>query len=257
MLATGGIPGRGKYGDALDRCVSYLTAADDESGYLANPTPGVNSSMYSHGYAAAFLAEAFHAAMNERLRATLERAVKLLVAAQSPEGGWRYVPRREAGADVSVTACQLVALAAAERAGIEVPDETIASAVRYINSCQNADGGFRYLAAGGSSGVPRSAAALAALEAAGRSMREDLEKARAYLRARREYFKDARSSHFAYAAYYAVQAMCRKSNPSAPEWKDLLREVLVASQQPDGSWSDSRGPAYGTAVGCFVLAYRE
>jgi len=69
-------------------------------------------------------------------------------------------------ADISVTACQLNALLAAKAAGLEVNPNIVAKAIEYVRSCQNPDGGFSYMArqqGGGSSGWPRSAAAVAVL----------------------------------------------------------------------------------------------
>ena len=49
-----------------------------------------------------------------------------------------------------------------------MPTDTIERAVAYVKRCQNADGGFRYVAATvGESAFPRSAAAIVALYSAG------------------------------------------------------------------------------------------
>ena len=48
------------------------------------------------------------------LRATLKRAVDLIVASQNSKGGWRYYPE-STDADISVTICQIMALRGAQR----------------------------------------------------------------------------------------------------------------------------------------------
>lgn len=257
FLAAGSAPGRGNYGAALRRAVDYLQGHVQPTGYLH--VRSAASTMYGHGYATAFLAAAYRAAMDEALRTTIASAVELLVDSQSDEGGWRYVPKTGAGADVSVTSCQLLALTAAKEAGIEVPDETIDRAVAYLTDCQNEDGGFRYLRRGGASGLPRSAAALAALEASGRTMRDILARGREYLNSHRETSGDAwQKAHFYYAVYFSVQAMGRASNEGWENWRERLTEAVLASRRDDGSWQDENvGPAYATAVACYVLNYPE
>ena len=53
-------------------------------------------------------------ALIDRLAASIE----LIIAAQNPEGGWRYTPQPR-DADVSVTVCQVMALRAAHKAAAE------------------------------------------------------------------------------------------------------------------------------------------
>ena len=69
--------------------------------------------------------------------------MKLIVGSQNKEGGWRYLPK-VGDADLSVTVTQLMALAAARDAGVDVPKETIDRAIDYVKKSQNGDGGFRY-----------------------------------------------------------------------------------------------------------------
>ena len=92
--------------------------------------------------------------------------MKLIVKSQNKEGGWRYLPK-PGDADLSVTVTQLMALAAARDAGVDVPKEAIDRAIDYVKKSQNSDGGFRYLLQGGTSGFARSAAAVTALYRAG------------------------------------------------------------------------------------------
>jgi len=85
---------------------------------------------------------------------------------QNAEGGWRYQPGSK-DANLSVTVPQTVALCAAKRAGIAVPQATIDKAVAYIKSCEVKDGGFSYQAKGGGANFARSAAGIYALQLTG------------------------------------------------------------------------------------------
>ena len=107
------------------------------------------------------------AAPRPEVREKMAKAVELIVKSQNRDGGWRYQPK-PLDADLSVTVTQLSALLAARDGGINVPEATIRQAVAYVKKSQNADGGFRYLIQGGTSGFARSAAAVAVLfQAAG------------------------------------------------------------------------------------------
>ena len=165
MMSGGSTPGRGPYGGPVNRCVDYLLANAQPSGFIAGPDAS-HGPMYGHGFATMFLAECYGMSPRPELREKLAKAVKLIVNSQNKDGGWRYQPVR-ADADISVTVCQIMALRAARNAGLFVPNETIDRAIDYVKRSQNADGGFMYMIQGGESAFPRSAAAVAALYSAG------------------------------------------------------------------------------------------
>jgi len=169
LLADGNLPGRGARGEAVQRALQFVLANTNEAGLLAADTS--HGPMYGHGYATLFLGEVYGSAAagvdTAKVRATLIRAVRLIVDCQNDEGGWRYHPQPY-DADLSVTITQIMALRSARNAGISVPKETIDRAVSYVRRCQNPeDGGFRYMLRGGGSAYARSAAGVASLQYAG------------------------------------------------------------------------------------------
>ncbi|HKB06425.1 MAG TPA: prenyltransferase/squalene oxidase repeat-containing protein, partial [Gemmataceae bacterium] len=158
LMAGGHLPGRGAYGDSVLRALQFVLGKEQKSppGFLNNAVGGPmtfrQGPMYSHGFATLFLAEVYgmvpDRALQDRLKATIERAVQLIVNCQNSEGGWRYEPEKQ-HADSSVTICQIMALRAARNVGFFVPKETADKCVKYIRSCQTADGGFSYFAGQG------------------------------------------------------------------------------------------------------------
>jgi len=118
--------------------------------------------MYGHALALSLLSETYGMVRHESLREVVSSGVRLTIKAQHVEGGWQYAPKPQ-DADVSVTACQLMAQNAARDAGFAVPEEVLGKSVEYLAACQNEDGSFRYMLTGGdsSSTFPRSAAAVA------------------------------------------------------------------------------------------------
>lgn len=252
-LADGSTPGRGNYGENVDRVTGYLLDNAQANGLLSVEGAVSRGPMYEHGFATLFLAEVYGMSLRDDLRDKLSRAVDLIVRTQNAEGGWRYQPRRE-DADISVTICQVMALRAARNAGLAVPNETIGRCIDYVKRCQNADGGFRYQATPGDSAFPRSAAGVVALYSAGVYEGAELERGLAYLdQFRPRAGNTGQDNYYFYGHYYAVQAMWQAGGDKWHQWYPAVREELLKRQQPDGSWTDPVGYEYGTAMACIIL----
>ncbi len=181
FMAAGSTPGRGPYGQNVDRSVDFILANTQESGFINVSSASSHGPMYGHGFATLFLAESYGMTMRSDIREKLTKAVNLIVNTQNSEGGWRYQPQRR-DADISVTICQIMALRAARNAGLYVPRETIDRCTEYVKRSQNADGGFMYmLQGGGQSAFPRSAAGVVALYSAGIYDSPEIKKGLEYL----------------------------------------------------------------------------
>lgn len=254
FMADGHLPGRGEYGDEVQRGLEFVLKSINESGLVAADTS--HGPMYGHGFATLFLGEIYGMGHDDaRVRDALVRAVQLIINSQNNEGGWRYNPV-PFDADVSVTICQIMALRSARNAGIRVPVETIDRAVEYVRQCQNADGGFRYMLSQGGVAWPRTAAGVASLYYAGIYEDEAITRGLDFLirtampgeSGRRE------SAHYYYGHYYAVQAMYLAGGDYWSRWWPAVREDLIERQQGDGGWSDPyAGGAYATAMSLIVL----
>ncbi|MEO6812146.1 MAG: prenyltransferase/squalene oxidase repeat-containing protein, partial [Isosphaeraceae bacterium] len=94
FMASGSSPGRGPYGASIDRALQFVMDCTGPSGFISAPTSGTHGPMYSHGFGALFLAEAYGMTHRAEVRETLERAVRLIIDTQNGEGGWRYQPVR-------------------------------------------------------------------------------------------------------------------------------------------------------------------
>lgn len=256
FLASGSTPGRGTYGDNLNRATDFVISCARPSGYLVEQdSQYYHGPMYGHGFATLFLAEVYGMDPREEVRDVLERAVRLIVASQNDDGGWRYTPEsREA--DLSVTVCQAMALRAARNAGIAVPKETIDRCIEYIEQSQNADGGFRYrLLEAAESKFPRSAAALVALYTSGVHEGPAIERGLDYLM---EFVPgDAQSrnqEYYFYGQYYAAQAVWHADGDQWRIWYPQARDELIELQLREGRWSDPWiGDEYATAMALIVL----
>jgi hypothetical protein len=254
MMSEGSTPGRGPYGAQVNRCVDYLLASAQPSGFISGPDSS-HGPMYGHGFATMFLAECYGMSPRRELRDKLSKAVKIIVNSQNKQGGWRYQPVR-GDADISVTVCQVMALRAARNAGLYVPNETIDRSIDYVKRSQNADGGFMYmLSNAGESDFPRSAAAVVALYSAGIYKGPEIAKGLDYL----IHFMPAegvtrREMYFFYGHYYAVQALWQAGGERFGRWYTAVAGELISRQREDGSWQAAQeGNTCATAMACIVL----
>lgn len=251
FMAGGYQPGRGRYGENVTRAVRYIINQEDRvanPGFLNAPRAAFHGPMYGHGFATLFLAEVYgminETGLRAELRATLGRAVGLIIRAQNNEGGWRYQPRPH-DADLSVTICQIMALRAARNAGIAVPKSVADKCTDYVKRCQDNSGGFRYQPFAGGPGFARTAAGVVALNSAGIYDGDSVNKGLDYLMKFRPgagggpqgFLGGAEMQmHYFYGHYYAVQAMWLRGENYWRQWFPAIRDELLTSRRPDGSW---------------------
>jgi hypothetical protein len=263
FMSDGNMPGRGRYGEQVEKGLTFVLENAQETGLLAGDDVS-HGPMYGHGFATLFLGEVYgmtkgggDVERSRRLHDVLVRACRLIVESQNDEGGWRYNPT-PVDADISVTICQIMALRAARNAGIEVPKSTIDRAVEYVRQCQSDDGGFRYQLGRGGSAWPRSAAGVASLFYAGVYEGDEIDKGLEYLRTTALPGGGGRgarggASHYFYGHYYAAQAMFLAGGEHWDEWWPAIRDELMGDQAPTGAWSDVYGEAYATSMALIVL----
>ena len=150
FLAGGHVPGRGKWGNQVSRALDNILSHVGDDGYITSGGT-FGTRMYSHAFAALFLAEVYGMTPRTDVRARLQRVMDFTVRCQNSQGGWRYLPF-DMFSDISVTVCQIMALRAARNVGIRVPQENIDRAVSYVLKSAVTDpyegekyGGFVYI----------------------------------------------------------------------------------------------------------------
>ncbi len=252
FLATGNLPGEGEYGQVVQRGTDFLLKCVRPDGYIAAADGGHN--MYGHGIATLALGEIYGMTNDESVRPHLEKAVKLIIGAQSKEGGWRYNPR-PGDADVSVSVLQVVALRVAKNSGIDVPEATLDNAVKYIRACHHDSGGFTYQAKGGNPGAARTAAAVYALQVCG-FYEDPMVKAGSdyYLKS---YTKDRQ--YFTYGLNYAAPVHYMVGGETWRDYYGQMKALIGKSVKSQGAvfYWDPVGPGgdvYATAINVAALA---
>ncbi len=270
FLAGGHLPGRGQYGDNVERALDFVLSCVQEDGYITYS----GTRMYSHAFATLFLAEIYGMTHREDVRLKLQKSVDFIVKSQNSEGGWRYVPlARES--DMSIVVCQVLALRAARNIGIRVPKSTIDRAANYVvesavtssssggfshPAYQNEVGTFHYQKESHSrSSFPLTAAGVTALHGLGIYSDELIRKGIDYLNVEIDPFNRRWGSRghyfFWYGHYYGVQAMYTQGGRDWQNYFTRLRTFLIDTQQSDGSWRNSEGPgaAFSTATAVLIL----
>ena len=272
FMAGGHQPNRGLYGKIVTDALRFILSQDRDKrypGFLHNPQATPHGPMYGHGFATLFLAEVCGMVADKDLakevNETLRRAVRLILDSQNEQGGWRYnpVPR---DADISVTICQIMALRAARNAGVAVPENKVTRCVEYVKRCQDKiEGWFRYMREGGGGGgsqaFARTAAGVVALYSAGVYKGPEITMGLRFLEKNRPgvgFFGRPDipirpDMHYFYGHYYAVQAMYVAGGRYWQNWYPAIRDELLASQRPDGSWQDQICSHYATAMACLIL----
>lgn len=185
----------------------------------------------------------------------LELAVRLAVSSQkkNPTKGWRYSPN-DGSADTSVVGAVLMGLLAARNAGIDVPDQSIDDALKYMKSMTSAesgDVGYSGLGGLGESGARTSIACLV-FSIGKRKSWGELEGTRKYLA---DHLESSNQNWPYYERYYKAQALFQADYESWQKWNRNTVQELRMMQNDDGQIGKSgHGPAYSTSMSLLALA---
>ncbi|HLU49051.1 MAG TPA: prenyltransferase/squalene oxidase repeat-containing protein, partial [Planctomycetota bacterium] len=248
--------------EIVEKALSYVISRTSPTGFITDN----GSRMYSHAFAALFLAEAYGMGYDQggRLQDALRRSIRMIETSQNPDGGWRYRPQA-IDADMSITVCQVMALRAARNAGVGVSKEVIDKAVQYVRrSFLPGVGAFMYQIGSDFRSVPSrysfalTAAGVTTLYGAGEyNAVRIINPAIRYLWVNRPHVSEARD-HFDYyyGQYYAVQALFQKGGEDWRRWyEDYIKPDLLKLQESDGSWNDLVGSRYATAMATIILQF--
>ncbi len=287
FMADGHLPGRGKYGQNVEKALNFVVTHAKPSGLL-NMADG-HRDMYNHGLSTFVLGQAYGMSADNRIGGVLERALKLIANTQCKDGGWDYVASpQENGHDLSLAVMQAKALRSAMDSGLEVPPDVVKLAIKDVREHYSSRGGpqqndteqhggpgqFTYSKGGGGPTVAMAAAGVVCLQEFGQYDDWRIAKNMEIISATVQQLKpnlnhDGRPGipGGAYALYYVAQAMYQVGGEPWKTNYPLLRDHLISCQmhsagdvRQDGCWHDTQftggaqGDLYATSVACFVLA---
>jgi len=245
FLSRGDDPEFGPFSKSLSRAVDQiLRQQNKDTGYIG-------SSMYNHGFATLALAEYYGVTNHSDIGPALKKATNLIVSAQktNPKGAWRYSPESK-DADTTITGAQLVALFASKNAGMQVPDEAIAKAKKFLIECQDEKGGFGYTGNSGAN-LPRTAIGSLILALDKDTESKEFKASVEYLR---ENARFGDQGHKFYSLYYTSQAMFRASPEDWDKWNLANVRQLQATQAENGSWNSNYGSTFATSAALLSMA---
>jgi hypothetical protein len=164
FLSKGHLPGQGKYGEVINKCIGFVLAIAEENGMTGVLSGGGGQQMYSQGICTLFLTEVSGMVDSERqkkLNEVLPKAVQVILTSEN-NGGWTYAPggvgdtelgkkvwydpsKHAGGTDLSISGWQLMSLRGARLNGAQIPPGAIEAAVKYVHAHNDpGEGTFGY-----------------------------------------------------------------------------------------------------------------
>lgn len=260
FLAAGHTHKAGPYRKQIEAGLRFLTqigvsvpAGYDLRGVLNKRDDDVepNYAYYVQGAATLVLCEAYGMTRDRALKAPAEAAVLFLLNSQDPRGGgWRYTPGQPGS--TSCTAIQVMALKAAEKAGIRIPETTWAGVSNYLDSVAiDREGRYGYETTKKAYEASVTSMALLSRMYLGWGRDDgDLRAGVALLDKRGPYDN-------LYYCYFATQVMRNWGGQEWERWNGRLRDDLVAWQEQtgdaQGSWAPRDRSDYSISGGRLLI----
>ena len=236
----------GEHQAVVARSWKKLLAGQQRNGSFDVGRLPAQHELYSHAQATIALCELFGMTRDAELADPAARALAYCLAAQGPNGGWRYEPGKEG--DMSVTGWYMMALKSAEMAGMEVPTEAFERIGGFLDLVATQEGrryGYRR------ENLLRDASPVtAAVSAEGLLCRQYLGWGRDDPRiiAGLDMIMEEKPLDFAgdkdvYAWYYITQVAHHAQGRPWARWNTRLRAELPARQVAKGKEKGSWDPA--------------
>ena len=221
-----------------------------------------NDRLYAQGQATIALCEIYGMTQDKNFREPARLAVDWALAAQSPSGGWRYVPKEDS--DTSVTGWYVMALQSAMMGYLNVDPKALEKISSYLDSAGRDDQSrYAYQSHVTDPSLTMTAEALLCRQYLG--WKHDDER----LRRGVDYLLDNKIDYKAaeidvYYWYYATQVLHHMDGSDWNEWNAVMREEVprqqVKSGPEKGSWSPSKdkwggkaGRLYQTCLSIYML----
>ncbi len=254
FLSKGHLPGKGRHGHEVNRCIDYALDHVKRDGLIDSGENG-SGPMYAHTISTLFLSEVSgmaDAGRQSRIDAVLPTALGIILSAQAVEkteahqGGWRY-HINSSDSDLSCSGWALMALRSARLNGAPIPDSAITNAVTYVKKNMHRKlGHFGYMDPD-QHRDSLTGAGLLCLELCGHHASAESLLAGDWLLAHHTELPRSRFEY--YGNYYNAQAMFQLGGTYWRTYCDWMYTTYLEQQQADGAWRDGNfGTIYGTAI---------
>ena len=250
-----------KYANQIDRAIQWLVDNQSENGGLYVPSNLKSNNacrLYSHGIATLALTEAYGMTQDERLKVPIQKALDYIQATQDPRrGGWRYFDQPgNLTSDTSVSGWMMMALQSGRLAGLNVDPEAFRSIDDWLEVAAAPDNPsiYRYDPfAINSKGISRiqGRKPTPSMTSVGLLMRiySGWDKNDPRLLAGADYLLQTQlpgdsspQIRDTYYWYYATQVLKFVDGQRWNQWNNLLRPMLIRSQEQSGDLAGSWNP---------------
>ena len=242
---AGNTPLAGRHKEVVARGWEALAKRQSPDGRFAFEIPS-HHSLYAHAQATYAACELLGMTGDERFAEPARLSLAYALAAQGPNGGWRYAPGEEG--DMSVSGWFMMALKSGEMAGLAVPPEASERLTAFLDTVA-VRGGSQYGYRLDSPKRPPTGVT-PAVTAEGLLSRQFLGWPRDDGRVARglevlfeERFLDFDNDKDVYAWYYITQVAHNVGGPAWERWNGRMREVVPAQQSDKGSNAGSWDPS--------------
>jgi hypothetical protein len=238
----------GKYRQQIDRGIGALVQSQDQVGSFFKGK-SADEWMYTQALCTKALCDMYFLTIDAKLRDPCRKAVEFCLYAQSPAGGWRYRPQSDS--DTSVTGWMLLALQAAKKAKLPVPQAKLDQVNKYLDLAAQGpagNGAPRSLLGSRYAYMPGEDVENHVMTAEGLLCRMHLgwKKDDPRLAAGVRYLLDEHPPEWrlrdVYYWYNATQALFHVGGHDWSNWNLKLRDVLVREQEKAGSDQGSWDP---------------
>ncbi len=255
-------PESAEFGPSCTKGIAYLVNVGlQNDGRLAN-NYSEKSWCYEHAIGTYALGEAATFCRDIKfdfpsLTEMTQKAGQYIIDNQNTNGGWAYSYDLSDGhTDVSVTGWQVQALKACEHSGVKLSgmNGTISKALKYLDNCQNENGGYGYSSKnppGEVSYFTLTGVGMLCNQMWGKGSRSEVRKAAKYITANSKFDYNTEFADL-YGHYYESQAMMQSGGTDWKTYNALFRDQVLKNQNADGSW---KSPGGGTKLRAVAPAY--
>lgn len=263
-------PASVEFGDTTMNGILYLVnlAMKNDGKMASNFT--ANSWCYEHAIATYAIGEAATFCKDLKipvpnLDEVALKAGQFIIDHQNKNGGWAYAYATEGGhTDASVVGWQIQALKACSHTDLRYRGMTtcIREGLKYLDTCQNANGGYGYTSAKTANGKYFGLTGVGMLcnQMWDKGKRSEVSKAAKYVLENTKLDYNSKDNSDLYAHYYESQAMMQRGGSEWTKYNAIFRDQILNNQAEDGSWkptgSNLRGtadPIYRTALCTLML----
>ena len=246
FIGAGDTDRKGRFQKNVARGFKALLKLQGEDGKFSHGKASYNHALYTHALCTITLCEMYALTGDSQYLLPAQNAVAYAVAAQAPEGGWRYYPGK--GSDLSVTGWMLMALQSARMAGLEVPEKTLAGVEGFLDKVERSAGDYYVYESRENSGTTPAltSAGLLSRQYLG-AKRDNPTILRALDRLLDDYplmyeSDDQTTKHDVYYWYYVAQVAHHVGGKRWKKWNDVMRVEVPKHQTTSGRHKGSWNP---------------